>query len=94
MIANSFDVRTEAHVEHAIRLVKNEKLNVAEVDNFLVDKVLQATGSRHQDVAPVGDAVPLVAHLSTAVQNHGLENGVVRELARLAVNLDGQLARG
>ena len=46
------DVRQEAHVEHPVRLVEHEDLDLAEVDVPLADVVEQAAGRGDEDLDP------------------------------------------
>ncbi len=44
------DLRLEAHVEHAVRLVEDEDLDVVEGDHLPLDEVLKPPGRRDDDV--------------------------------------------
>ena len=48
---DALDLRHEAHVEHAVGLVKHQVLDILEGDLPLFDKVHQTTGGGDEDVA-------------------------------------------
>ena len=59
----------ETHVEHLVGLVKDEHLNVAEVDVALADKIDQAAGSGDQRIDTTAELANLW-HLRDTAVNH------------------------
>ena len=88
------DLRLEPHVQHAVGLIEDEELDHRQRDAASLEEVDQAAGSGHEDVAPPLDLPQLIADVLAAVHHHRLEPGAVHKLARLVVDLSGQLARG
>jgi len=82
----------EAHVEHAIGFIQNEKLQVFERDKPLTHQVEQPSGRRHQDV----DSHSQPLHLGTlfyATKDHGAgDSGVGAVDAEALLDLAGQFA--
>jgi len=58
-----------------------------------VDKVYEAAGSCDDEICTLADFTSLVARRHAAVDDHRTDDGVVRELASLVVNLSNQFAR-
>ena len=50
------DVRQEAHVEHPVRLVEDEDLDLAEVRDLLADEIEEPAGRRDEDLDPARGA--------------------------------------
>ena len=46
---DAFDVGDEPHVEHPIRFVENEDLDLTQIERLLLDMVEQPARRRHQD---------------------------------------------
>ena len=74
----------EAHVEHAVRFVEHEELDLGEVDVALPLQVQQAARAGHQDVG----AAAKLAHLG--VLTDAAEDEQVAHVEVLAVLLEGQ----
>src|SRR5262249_32424031 len=49
----------ESHIEHAIRLVEDEKLDLPEVSKLAADKILQSSGSGNHKLRPSAQAFDL-----------------------------------
>ncbi len=88
------DVVYEAHVEHGVRLVEHEILQLAEVDKALVDQVEQSSWSGHHDVHTTFERGHLFALLHTT-KNHRMGDGEVGRIVPNALaDLGRQLAGG
>lgn len=84
------DLRLEAHVQHAVRLVQHEmaaskkrkpgKRDAFEAENAALDHVLDAAGRADEDVAAGAKRVQDFAHGRTAVDDGGGDAGAVAEL--------------
>src|SRR5712692_4589251 len=61
------DVGEEAHVQHTVRLVKDEHLEVAKVDVSPPDMVQQSSGCRHDHVHPVSESSFLELHSYSSI---------------------------
>ena len=66
-----FDVREEAHVEHAVGLVQDENLDGVQADVALLHEVEQPSGRGHQDVEPAVQGLDL-GKLADAAENNGV----------------------
>ena len=73
----------EAHVQHAVGLVKDQHLHGGQVQQALLLQVEQATGCGHQDVHAFFDACDLRVHAHAAKDDGG------GELQVFAVGTDG-----
>jgi len=60
------DARQEPHVEHAVALVEDEDLDLAEVDRALIEVIDQPAGASDDDVGPAY-GLDLRAHADAAV---------------------------
>lgn len=72
----------EAHVEHAVSLVKDEDFNVRQVDAALASQVEQATRAGDQDIHAAGHGLNLRVHADAA------ENAGADELEVFGVDLE------
>ena len=90
---HALDVVNEAHVEHAVGLVKHEVFHVPEIDVTLLFQVEQSTWRGHEDVDAASKGIDLRTLSNTA------EDDLVTQTERSAVDLDavanlsGQFAR-
>jgi hypothetical protein len=66
----------EAHVEHPIRLIQNQDLDLAQVDGLLLDVVEQPPRRRHEDVDAAAQRVDLGLHAHAAIDQAGLQLNV------------------
>ena len=84
----------EAHVQHTVRLVQHEDLNVGQVQQALPVEVQQAARRGHQNVKTPVDLVHLRL-LAHAAEDDGGAQGQVAAVALDGVlDLDGQLPGG
>ena len=84
----------KAHVEHAVRLVEHEELDLAEVDEPLLEEVDEATRRRDEDIDALLDRADLRA-LADAAEDHGVAERRVTAVAREALgDLRRELTRG
>mmetsp|Transcript_30839 Transcript_30839/g.77420 ORF Transcript_30839/g.77420 Transcript_30839/m.77420 type:complete len:407 (-) Transcript_30839:829-2049(-) len=91
---NVADLRLEAQIEHAIGLVQHQIANVGQRDAAALHQVHQTTGRGHQDVhGSIAQLAHLLAERRAAVHHHRAQPGAVAKLARLQVDLRGELAR-
>ena len=90
---HALDVVNEAHVEHAVGLVKHEVFHVPEIDVTLLFQVEQSTWCGHEDVDAASKGIDLRTLSNTA------EDDLVTQTERSAVHFDavadlsGQFAR-
>ena len=70
------DVVDEAHVEHAVGLVEDEHLDVAEAQRVALDEIEQAAGGGHQHVDAVHQRAHLLAHRHAADRQRGADANV------------------
>mmetsp|Transcript_103844 Transcript_103844/g.293674 ORF Transcript_103844/g.293674 Transcript_103844/m.293674 type:complete len:628 (+) Transcript_103844:141-2024(+) len=84
----------EAHIQHAIGLIKDEELDQLQRGVAALRHVCEAPRGGNEDVAALLQVVALLAHVGTAVNDTALNAGVVGKLEALHVDLRGQLARG
>ena len=86
------DVVDEAHVEHAIRFVEHDRLDVREIDMPLVHEVEKASGCCDQDIDTCAESLHLVVLADPAV-DHGVLQRELATIGREAVeNLHGEFA--
>ena len=64
------DIGQEAHVEHPVRLVEDEDLDLAEIGDTLTDQVEQPAGRRDEDLDAAAQRLDLGVHRDPAV-DHG-----------------------
>ena len=88
------DVVDEAHVQHAVGLVEDEHLDLAEVERAAAGVVEQAPGRGHHDLDAAEQVLLLRAHGHAAVDDGRAQTDVLAVVLEAVVHLDGQLARG
>jgi hypothetical protein len=86
------DVREKAHVEHAVRFVEHQHLEVVELCIREAEVVEQASGCGDQDVRAGPERVLLRSHGHAAENGGRGESRVHRELAGVLLDLGSQLA--
>ena len=86
------DVGQEAHVEHPVRLVEDEDLDLAEVGDPLADEVEQPAGRRDEDLDPAAERLDLGIHRDPAVHDGRAEGDRPAVRPDALVDLDGELA--
>ena len=67
------DVRQKAHIEHAVRLVNDEDLQVGEADGALVRQINQASRTGHGDFCACTELLDLGALVHPAVNGNTLQ---------------------
>ena len=72
-LADALDVGNEAHVEHAVGLVDDEKLDAGEEELAALDMIEQAAGSRDEHIGAARDLQVLVAEGDAADQQRDRE---------------------
>ena len=87
------DIGQEAHVEHHVRLVEHEHLEVAQVDGTLLHVVKQTSGACNGHVDPAAQGLDLGAYADAAVDRGRCQACLRAEFADRAANLFGKLAR-
>ena len=88
------DVRNETHVQHAIGLVENEDLDLAQVHGFLLDVVQKTSWRGHQYLDACAHDRQLLPDVDPAIDDRGANPGVFAVGLHRFLDLDGQLARG
>ena len=84
----------KAHVKHAVRLVQDENLHVAEVDVVVLHEVDEAARRGHEQVAAGLERADLTVELGAAHDHDRGLAGLGTDLARDVLDLRGELARG
>ena len=87
------DIGQKPHVEHAVRLVQDEHLDVREADRALVDMVQQPAGAGHHDLPAFAQLLDLGMYSHAAVDRHAPELCRAAQVFDAGVDLLGQLAR-
>jgi len=88
------DGRQKAHVEHAVGFVEHEQLDVAQVGQAAIQKVLQASRSGDDEPAAGTKALDLRPLGYAADHERGFRRVLAAELLVLFMDLHCQLARG
>jgi hypothetical protein len=86
------DVMDEAHVEHAVGLVEDEDLDLAQVDGLLLDVVEQAAGRGDQHVDAAAQRVDLRADADAAEHQRALQRKMLSIGAHILFHLRRELA--
>ena len=84
----------ETHVKHAISLIKDKVLDVAEGDTATLDEIDKTTRSSDKKIAAALNLAKLRADIGTTVDNARTDPRTVGELASLVVDLRDQLTGG
>lgn len=92
MFHDLLNVRSETHIQHAIGLIEDDKLDARKVQHATLDEILEATRRRDENVAAVLHLLALMRHHGAAVDDGAPEARLVGKLSSLLVDLDGQLA--
>ena len=82
----------EAHVEHPVGLVEDQRADVAQVKGPALELVLQAARGGHDDVA-LGGVFALFDQADPAVDGGDAQSARVSDVAQVGGDLRGQLAR-
>lgn len=91
---NAANLGLETHVKHAVSLVEDEVLDVAEGDAASLYEVHQSAGGSNKKIAAALDLAELGANIGTTVDDARADPGAVGKLAGLIVDLRNQLAGG
>jgi hypothetical protein len=81
----------ETHVKHAISLIEDEVLDVAQRNAASFYEIHKTTGGSHEKIAAALDLTKLRTDVGTTVDNTRAHPRTVGELARLVVNLRDKL---
>jgi hypothetical protein len=84
----------ETHVKHAIGLIENKVLDVAERDAATLNQIHESAGGSDKKIATAFNLAELGSYLSTAIDDAGTNPRTVGKLPRLVVNLRDKLASG
>lgn len=88
------DLGLETHVKHAISLIENQVLDVAEGDATSLYEIDQSTGSSNKQIAATLDLSELGANVGTTIDDARSDPGSVGELSGLVVDLRNKLTSG
>ena len=77
---NFFDIIDETVIEHNISLIEYQEFHKPTVDDSLIQKILQTTGSRDEDITSLLNHLALNACGFTTVYNTSENTGLVAEL--------------
>jgi len=91
---NLADLRLEAHVQHAVGLVKNQIGNSAEVSPSRLEHVNQPSRSGDTNLDAAGQVSDLGAFGNTSVDTGVANAGGLSELGNLLLDLDSQFTSG
>ena len=87
-VANDrLDLRTETHVEHAVRFVQDQRPDVVELGVTTLQVVDEPTRRGHDDLEPLGQCVILRAVLHAAEDGVATDVGALAQLLRIVRNL-------
>jgi hypothetical protein len=87
------DVRDEAHVQHAVGFVQDERLHAAEIEALLFDQVEQASRRCHEHFDASADFFDLRLDVDAAISAQAADRDVLAVGLDRFVYLDGQFAR-
>ncbi len=87
------DVRDEAQVEHAVRLVEDGHLNVPQVEDPLLEEIDDPAGGTDQHVDALLEVPALFLIVRAAEGQAQGQAGVLAQRFGIAVDLHRQLAR-
>ena len=86
------DVRDEAHVQHPVRLVQHQDLDLTELYRFLLNVIQQASRCRDDDLDPLTQLVGLGAHVHAAIDADRAQRYVLAIGLNRLVHLHRQFA--
>ncbi len=89
---NLRDLRKESHVEHAIRFVENENMNVIQFDRPLFQVINETARGRHDHVRLIAQHLLLKMHGRATDEHRGSKSDAASNLTNHFVGLDGQFA--
>ena len=86
------DIVDEAHVQHPVRLIQDQDLQMRELHKLLLIQIHQPPGRGHQNVGPPFQGCRL-GGLAHAAEDHGAAQGQMAGVALdVLLNLESQLA--
>ena len=88
------DLRHEPHIEHAVRFVEHDHLDVLERDVAALKVVDETTGTRDQDVQAALERALLDREVDASERRADVQAGVLRVGAQVLGDLHAQLAGG
>ena len=88
------NVRQEAHVEHVVRLVQHEGLDLAEMEQTPLEQVEHAARAAHHDLRAPSQCVDLASDRDAAIDRDHLHAREPGERAELGRDLGGELPGG
>ena len=91
---NVFDILREAHVQHAVRFIKDQRFNGAAIKVFFFNILQQATGRGDHDVLVLAEHFGMVHIGDTAGDRGDIQMSMFCQLTRMVGNLHRQFARG
>ena len=91
---DALEIRQEAHVEHAVGLVQNQGLQVAELHIALADVVQQTAGAGNHAVGALTQGPDLGSQAHATVDGGALEAGLAAQGRGRLVNLFRQFPGG
>jgi hypothetical protein len=91
---DALDIGQETHVQHAVSLVKDEDLDLAQVRDLLPDQVEQPARRGDEDLDPGAQRLDLWLHGDAAVDDRRAERHGPPVRPDALVDLHRQLARG
>ena len=89
---DAFHIAGEAHVEHPVHFIEDEKLDAGEIHGALFDQVEQTTGSRHEHIHAAAHRGDLGILADAAVNQRLLEADVGTVSGEAFADLAGEFA--
>ncbi len=90
---NEANILDEAQIEHAIGLIHDRHLDVAQIEHLLFEIVDDAAGRADQHIHAFFEDAALFLVVDAAEHDRELEAGVLADAFCIGVNLHGKLAR-
>ena len=90
---NEADVLDEPQIEHAVRLIQDRHLNVAQFEHMLLEVVDDAPGCADEHVDALFQDAPLLLVIDPAEDDGEFETGVFGDDLRIRVNLHREFSR-
>lgn len=87
---DSLDVRQKPHVEHVVRLVEDQGLDLGKVETTLLQQVEHSPGTPDHDLWAAAQAANLRARGHSAEEGQRLDLAELRKQADLSIDLDGE----
>jgi hypothetical protein len=90
---DAVDVRGKSHVEHPVRLVEHQHLDLVQARGMLAMEIHQPARRRHDHVDALLQVLLLLPVAHAAVQDRVLQEREPPQVAEVLLDLEGQLAR-